>query len=76
MSSIGDVAIHLFSPAKLVYMAYVVLVVLRGVGNTSKWEFLGVSVAFIVIQISHDDYWRIRLNAKARKTEGMPAERP
>jgi hypothetical protein len=76
MSSIGDVAIHLFSPAKVVYVAYIILVVLRGVSNTSKWEFMGVSVAFIVIQVLHDDYWRIRLNAKARKAEGMPAERP
>jgi len=72
--SLGDVAIHLFSPAKLVYMAYVVLAVLRGVSNTSKWEFCLVSVAFIVVQIGHDDYWRIRLNARARKAEGMSAE--
>ncbi len=70
----GDIAIHLFSPAKLVYMAYIALVVLRGACHTSKWEFLGVSVAFIVVQIGHDDYWRIRLNARARKAEGLPAE--
>jgi hypothetical protein len=71
---IGDVAIHLFSPAKLVYMAYVVLAVLRGVSNTSKWEFFLVSALFIGAQIYHDDYWRIRLNARARKAEGMPPE--
>ena len=71
---IGDVAIHLFSPAKLVYMAYIVLVVLRGVSSTSRWEFILVSVAFIGVQIAHDDYWRIRLNARARKAEGMPPE--
>ena len=73
---IGDVAIHLFSPAKLVYMAYVILVILRGIWHTSKWEFLVVSVVFIAVQVGHDDYGRIRLNAKARKAEGMSAERP
>jgi hypothetical protein len=72
---VGDVAIHLFSPAKLVYMAYIVVVVLRGVCNTSRWEFFLVSVMFVGVQIWHDDYWRIRLNARARKAEGMPAER-
>ena len=72
---IGDVAIHLFSPAKLVYLAYIVLAVLRGV-FTSKCEFFVVSVLFIAVQIGHDDYLRIRLNARARKKEGMPPERP
>ena len=76
MSSMGDVAIHLVSPAKVVYVAYITLVVLRGVSNTSKWEFMCASAAFIVIQVWHDDYWRIRLNAKARKAERLPAERP
>ncbi len=71
---IGDVAIHLFSPAKVVYMAYVVLVIVRGASITSKWEFLLASLAFIVVQVWHDDYWRIRLNARARKAEGMTSE--
>jgi hypothetical protein len=71
---IGDVAVHLFSPAKLFYVAYIVLVVLRGVGNTSKCEFFLVSLAFLALQIGHDDYWRIRLNAKARKAEGLPPQ--
>ena len=73
---IGDVAIHLFSPAKLVYMAYVVLVVLRGAANTSKCEFFVVSALFVAVQIGHDDYLRIRLNARARKAEGLPPEHP
>ena len=73
-ASIGDVAIHLFSPAKVVYLSYILFVYLRGTGSTSKCEFLIVSVAFIVVQIGHDDYWRIRLNARARKAEGLPAE--
>ncbi|MBI3896640.1 MAG: hypothetical protein HY313_11990 [Acidobacteria bacterium] len=69
-------ALHLFSPAKLFYYAYVALVILRGVGQTSKSEFFLVSALFVGLQILHDDYWRIRLNARARKAEGMPAETP
>lgn len=65
---LGDVAIHLFSPAKLVYMAYIVLAILRGASCTSKLEFLIVSVVFIFVQIFHDDYWRIRLNE--RRSQG------
>jgi len=66
---------HLFSPAKLSYYAYVILVILRGAGQTSKFEFFMVSAIFIALQIWHDDYWRIRLNARAQKAEGMPPER-
>lgn len=68
---IGDMAIHLFSPAKLFYMAYVVLVVLRGVGNTSKTEFFLVSLLFFVLQVGHDDYLRIRLNRRAEANDSM-----
>lgn len=73
--ALSDIPLHLFSPAKTFYFAYVALVILRGVGQTSKWEFFIVSILFIVLQVFHDDYLRIRLNAKARKAEGMPPEK-
>jgi hypothetical protein len=44
-------------------------VVLRGACNTPKWEFFLVSALFVALQIGHDDYWRIRLNARAYKAE-------
>jgi hypothetical protein len=64
---VGDLAIHLFSPAKLAYMAYVLVVVLGKTGQTTKWEFGIVSGLFLLVQIAHDDYLRIWLNRKAEK---------
>jgi hypothetical protein len=57
----------LFSPTKMIYIAYVILSCLR----VSQWHslrlFAVVSVIFWVVEIFHDDYLRIWLNKKAEK---------
>ena len=69
--SLGDFAVHLFSPAKLFYIGYLGLVYLRH--GTSLREFLSVSLFFIALQIGHDDYLRILLNGWAYKKFGLDA---
>ena len=54
----------LFSPAKLVYIGYVVLAALNRI-EVSVFQFLVASVVFLAVQIWHDDYYRIILNQKA-----------
>lgn len=68
-NGIGGFAIHLFSPAKVVYAAYVLIVILEKAGSTTKLEFAMVSILFLFVQILHDDYLRIRLNRKAASGE-------
>lgn len=69
--NIGDIPAQLFSPAKMFYVAYVILVALK-ILQTTKIEFFLITLLFLGLQIWHDDYWRIRLNAKAKKAEGIP----
>ena len=63
--SLGDLPATLFSPAKLVYIAYVVLLGLKVLPAPPAWLFLVISVVFIVVEVWHNDYYRIVLNNKA-----------
>jgi len=65
---IGDLPAGLFSPAKIIYIAYVLLAALQRI-ETSFWSFLIFSLAFLVVQVFHDDYFRIRLNYWAEPKE-------
>ena len=62
----GDLPSQLFSPAKMIFTAYVIGISLEKI-TTSKCEFLLVSMIFFVFEIYHNDYLRIILNAKAKE---------
>lgn len=57
----------LFSPAKMVYIAYVVLRVWKTPTTPSHCEFFLVSALFLAVEIAHDDWGRIRLNNSGEK---------
>ena len=64
---LGDLPATLFSPAKMFYIAYVILTALKIRANPPWWEFFIVTAAFLLIEIYHNDYLRIRLNIAAEK---------
>ena len=66
-SFFGDLHATLFSPTKMSYIAYVVLVALKVRPNPPCWEFFAVTIAFLVPEIFHNGYLRIRLNIAAEK---------
>ena len=57
----------LFSPAKIVYISYVVLTGVKILPTPSLCVFLSISLIFLVIEVGHNDYLRIRLNTLAEK---------
>lgn len=61
LSSIGT---SITSPAKLAYAGYALLAYSEKI-KPSLWQFILVTLAFVFIQVVHDDYIRIRLNEKA-----------
>ena len=63
--SVGNLAAEIFSPAKMVYIAYILAVSL-GKLHTNLRQFIIFSVLFYVAQIFHDDYLRDRLNASGK----------
>ena len=62
--NIGDLPATLFSPAKLVYLGFLVLVGLHRISLRPS-VYVIVSLLFIVVEIWHNDYYRIVLNGKA-----------
>lgn len=62
--NLGDLPATLFSPAKTAYIGFVVLAALERIQIT-LCIFIVVTVLFIVIEVGHNDYMRIWLNAKA-----------
>lgn len=75
--NLGDLPAQLFSPAKMIYIGYIVTAIFRELPKT-QWafliEFFLVSLAFFAAHIAHDDHWRIRWNIRAWKREGIPDE--
>jgi hypothetical protein len=63
----GSFPAALFSPSKMVYIAYIVLLGLKVLPVGSVWVFVGGSVIFWIAEIVHNDYLRIKLNRKAEK---------
>jgi hypothetical protein len=70
MATIGDLPAALFSPSKVVYVSYVFLTGLRILPAPSLCVFVGLSIAFWVAEVGHNDYLRIWLNNKADKSGG------
>ncbi len=66
-SFFDDLPATLFSPAKMFYIGYVVLTAMKIPANPPWWEFFAVTAAFLFIEISYNDYLRIRLNIAAEK---------
>jgi hypothetical protein len=66
MSEIAKVPATLFSPAKMVYIAYVILLAWK-TQTPSHCEFFVVSVFFLFIEIAHNDWGRIRLNNSGKR---------
>lgn len=64
--SFSNAPATLFSPAKLVYIGYVLLAALERI-SVSVWQFIVVSLVFLIVQIWHDDYYRIVLNQLAQE---------
>jgi hypothetical protein len=58
MASLGGA---LTSPAKLAFAGFVILAY-QGTISVSLGWFMLIAVAFIVVQVFHDDYFRIVLN--------------
>ena len=52
----------LFSPAKIVFIGYVVLSIYGPLKSQPWWIFPPVAVLFLLVEILHNDWWRIRLN--------------
>ena len=63
--NLGDLPAALVSPAKIVYIAYIILLGLKVLSAPPAWLFFVISVLFLAIEILHNDYFRIRLNLRA-----------
>lgn len=72
--AVAGLSATIFSPAKMVYIAYVALLVAK-IRGPSAWEFLLVSAFFLVVEIGHNDWLRIRLNSCAEKKK-QDSEKP
>ena len=60
----------LFSPAKMVYIAYVLIaLVTKDAKLTSLGVFNGVSLFFVLAEVLHNDWLRILLNYSAEKSK-------
>jgi hypothetical protein len=57
----------LFSPAKMVYIAYVILTGLGRLAAQPLWIFFLVSLVFLLVEIGHNDWLRIILNNHAER---------
>jgi hypothetical protein len=60
----------LFSPARMVYIAYVIFTCLRVSKDPNSWSlatFIWISVVFVLVEVLHNDWARIRLNNHAEK---------
>ena len=61
MEALKGLADNLLSPAKMVFIGYIVLGY-TGKVTPSFCQFISIAIAFLVIQILHDDWLRIILN--------------
>jgi hypothetical protein len=62
LSGLAGLSATIFSPTKMVYIAYIVLVALKLMPVPSLCLFLFLSAIFWVLEIMHNDYLRCILN--------------
>jgi hypothetical protein len=67
---IGNMPAAIFSPAKIIYISFVVLTGLKILPAASLWFFFLVSAVFMLVEVTHNDYLRIRLNRAAERLRG------
>jgi hypothetical protein len=65
LKALTGLSATIFSPAKMIYIAYVALTLLGKLQGQPWWVFPSVSVLFIVVEVFHNDWLRIRLNNNA-----------
>jgi hypothetical protein len=66
-TTIGDLPATLFSPSKMVYIAYIILTGLKILPVPSVWMFIAISVVFWIAEVFHNDFLRRWLNKKAEE---------
>lgn len=67
MDKIGDLPATVFSPAKMVYASFVILTGLKILPAPSLVVFFLISALFIICEVAHNDYLRIKFNIAAEK---------
>jgi hypothetical protein len=67
---VGSLPAVIFSPAKMIYIAFIVLTGLKILPAPPFLLFFLVSVVFMIVEAAHNDYFRIRLNRAAEKHRG------
>jgi hypothetical protein len=65
--NLSNLPAAIFSPAKVAYISFVILSGLRVI-CPSLCTFIWLTLAFLVIEIGHNDYLRIVLNRCAEKS--------
>ena len=65
----GNFSAAILSPSRIAFAGYLLLIYL-GKLETTKFEFVLVSLLYLALDIFHNDYFRILLNhwAERRKT--------
>jgi len=66
MDNIGDLPAAIFSPAKMIYISFVILTGVK-ILTAPLWLFVLASALFMVVEVAHNDYLRIRLNIAAER---------
>lgn len=67
MDKLGDLPATLFSPAEIVYASFVILTGLKILPAPSLVVFFSISVLFLICEVAHNDYLRIKLNSAAKR---------
>jgi hypothetical protein len=67
MDKLGDLPATLFSPAKMVYISYILLTYFKFLKDQPWWVFYVMSVLFLAVEIIHNDWGRLRLNFAAEE---------
>jgi hypothetical protein len=65
LKALTGLSATIFSPAKMIYIAYVALTFTGKLQGQPCWVFPTVSAFFLVAEIFHNDWLRIRLNNNA-----------
>jgi len=67
MDNIGNLPAAIFSPAKMIYISFIILTGVKILPAPPLWLFVLASALFMVVEVAHNDYLRIRLNIAAER---------
>ena len=68
MAELGKLTATLFSPAKMVYIAYAILLLWK-TPVPLHWEFFLVSGLFLAVEIAHNDWGADSIEQQRRKEQ-------